>query len=572
MYKIDILKPLSVHIVGIGGSGTFYLAKFLHFLGWKVTGSDLYESDNVLKLKRIGIKVFPGHSASNICSPQYARPSLVIYSTAVPEDVPEIEYARKEKIPLLQYNFALDSIFSQLKSEIIRREKRVSKALEESNFNPLYKLDFSKVKIIGVTGTKGKTTVAMMIYHVLNEVGIKAGVITTVMAKIGRECIETGLHTTSPPSQELAPILEKMIHEKAEVLILEITSHGLSMHRVEGIPLDVAVYTNISEDHLDFHKSWKEYAEAKARMIDMIRTGGKVVLNRDDRSFLFLEEKATTAGVSVISYGQRYGTLVASNISSDTKFVYADIDDTDTKIRYKLKIEVMGEYNIKNALAAILALREVGVTVAEAINALSSFKGVEGRMEIIQATPFYVIVDFAHTPDSLENALKTVSSLVGKNGRLFAVFGCAGLRDSLKRPKMGKIASELADVIVLTAEDPRAEILAEINDQIIKGMVKRDVAFYREGKVSSNVIDRDLEKGKKVVVRFDKDNPSSRKDAINWAICNARSGDVVILLGKGHEKSLCFGTVEYPWSDTKMAVRALKECKQPTSRRWDSNP
>jgi UDP-N-acetylmuramoyl-L-alanyl-D-glutamate--2,6-diaminopimelate ligase len=203
-----------------------------------------------------------------------------------------------------------------------------------------------------------------------------------------------------------------------------------------------------------------------------------------------------------------------------------------------------------------LATKELGIPVADGVYALCSFKGVEGRMEVIQKNPFYAIVDFAHTPDSLEKALIAVKKLVKNKGKIFAIFGCAGLRDPGKRAKMGKIAYKLADVIVVTAEDPRTEKLRDINDQIIEGMGKK-IVVYKDVKPTKEILNKELVKGVKVVVRFDKDDISSRRAAINWAIKSAKAGDVVIAFGKGHEKSLCFGTTEYPWSDIEEMKKAL---------------
>jgi len=548
---LDLLKKKNVYICGIGGSGMFYLAKFLYLLGWNVSGVDIVENDRVEELRRLGIKIFIEHNGSNLDD----SIELLVYSPAVSEEVPEIVKAKKKSIPVVPYNLFLDQVFSELKRSLLI-DPNIQKALKTSQFNPIYDIDFSNVKVIGVTGTKGKTTTAMMIYHILRESKKNVGVVTTVSAEFCGVSIDTGFHTTTPTAQMLASILQKMINNKVEYIVLEITSHGLSMHRVEGVPVDIAVYTNITEEHLDYHKTWEDYANSKARMIEMMRKGGVVVLNRDDKSFGFLEEKASKLGVRVVSYGFRFGTILATDLFSGEDFISATIIDRDTNINYPLRIGIIGEYNISNALAAILATKELGIPVADGVYALCSFKGVEGRMEVIQKNPFYAIVDFAHTPDSLEKALIAVKKLVKNKGKIFAIFGCAGLRDPGKRAKMGKIAYKLADVIVVTAEDPRTEKLRDINDQIIEGMGKK-IVVYKDVKPTKEILNKELVKGVKVVVRFDKDDISSRRAAINWAIKSAKAGDVVIAFGKGHEKSLCFGTTEYPWSDIEEMKKAL---------------
>jgi len=549
--KVALDRPKKVHIVGIGGLGAYYLALFLHYLGWKISGSDCQENERVQKLKQLGLKIFLGHEIKNLNH----QPELIVISAAIPLNVPELQLARKKKIKIISYHQFLDDIFSQLKLAQVR--KRFVSALRQSNFAPLYQLDLDQAQIIGVTGTDGKTTTSSMIYHILQTNQIKAGMITTVMAKMGSQEINTGLHTTTPPAQQLAPIISQMIEAKISWLVLEITSHALAQHRVEGLQLAGAVYTNVTEEHLDFHKTWERYLEDKAKMIAMVQPGGFVVLNRDDRSFNFLKKEVQRYRLLLLSYGHHRADLRASQIQTSLNQTRAILKFKDRN--YSLRLPIPGAYNIENAMAAILAANQIGVPINLAVKALASFPGVAGRMTIIQKKPFVVLVDFAHTPNGLTRALKSARRLAGENGRILVVFGAAGLRDPFKRPKMGQVAAELADIIILAPEDPRTEKVTQINNQIIQGIKQPGAIFSEKSPITRKQIEKELEQDKKVIVRFDKDSPSARKKALVWAIKNARPGDVVIACGKGHEKSLCFGNTEHPWDEIKIIQKIIQK-------------
>lgn len=549
---IDALSPRKVHIIGIGGSGIFYLAKFLKLLGWKVQGSDFKASNHTTQLIDLGIHVFQGHKPSNLKT----YPDLIIVSPAVPTTVPELQEATKLKIPVIPYHLALEQIFAQLRKDIVR--KQVEKTLKDSDFAPFYFLDTSNTKIIGITGTDGKTTTCSMIHHILLKQGINAGIITTVFAKLNNKEVDTGLHTTTPPAQELAPIVKQMIEDQAEVLVMEITSHGLAQFRVEGLPIDIAAFTNISPEHLDFHETWKQLVADKGKLISMVKKEGSTILNADDQSFKPLSEIATKENVDIKAYGIKNADLLISNVTENNAGISSEISLKNDTQTFQLSLPIFGKYNVANAAAAISVCNELDITLAESIAALKDFQTVKGRMEIIQKEPFYAIVDFAHTPNALKNALVSAKKLKFEKGRIFIVFGCAGLRDTYKRAKMGKIAQELADIVVLTAEDPRTETLSNINDQIIKGMSENRKVF-QEGDVNEKEISELLASNITPVAKFDKMNPTSREDAIKWALTNAKPGDVVIATGKGHEQSLCFGDKEYPWSDIEKFKQLLNK-------------
>lgn len=548
---MKLTRASRVHIVGIGGSGTYYLALFLHYLGWPVSGSDCAPNQRVENLKKLGIKIFIGHQESNL----KVKPELVIVSPAIIKELPELRAAKKAKIKIIGYSHFLDLVFRWLRKD--RDQKLIKLALAKSNFAPFYQLDFKQLNIIGITGTDGKTTTTSMIYHLGQNCGLKTGMITTVKAKLGSKEIDTGLHTTTPPAQQLAPIIQEMVDGGAEWLALEITSHGLAQHRVEGLKLKAAIYTNITREHLDFHQTWLAYLQAKARMIEMVDPNGIVVLNRDDRSFELLKEMVKRRHLPYLTYGRQKG--------ADLLIQRVETGPWQTKAWLKfgrkthlLTLPLIGEYNVSNAAAAILASQQMGIKIEEAIESLKSFSGVAGRMNVIQKKPFTIIVDFAHTPNGLAQALKSVRKLAQKDQKLIVVFGCAGQRDKNKRPKMGQIAAELADIVVLVPEDPRQEKTAQINQEIIRGIQKPKTVFSSKKSISRDRVEKELKQGKKVIISFDSDRPQARRKGLAWAIKNARPGDIIIACGKGHEKSLCFNNQEYPWDEIKIIKRLIK--------------
>lgn len=357
--------------------------------------------------------------------------------------------------------------------------------------------------LIGVTGTDGKTTTATLIYEILKKAGYKAALISTVAAKIGNKEITTGLHVTSPSPWQLEKLLRMIVDKGFKYVVLECTSHGLDQYRLFGINFKIGVITNVTHEHLDYHKTWEQYLAAKAKLFCRSQY---CILNKDDASFDFLKYKSRD---KIISYGIKSGDFTPQNFPFKTKLI--------------------GKYNQSNCLAAIAAVKTLGIKDKYIRQAVAQFRGVIGRMqEIKKGQNFRVFIDFAHTPNALEQALKTLRAL--KPRKLIAVFGCAGLRDSKKRPLMGEISCRLADKVVLTAEDPRTEDANEIIDQIIKGC--------RE---------------KKKIYRH-----PDRQKAIEFALLKlAQRNDLVGIFGKGHEQSMCFGRKERPWSDHQAVGKAL---------------
>ncbi|OGD89982.1 hypothetical protein A3D07_00140 [Candidatus Curtissbacteria bacterium RIFCSPHIGHO2_02_FULL_42_15] len=368
-----------------------------------------------------------------------------------------------------------------------------------------------KLTVIGVTGTDGKTTTSHMIYEILKSANKKVSLISSIHAQIGEKTYDTGFHVTTPDPVALQKFLRKVVNSDSECLVLEVTSHGLDQNRIFGVDFDFAVLTNITHEHLDYHKSFENYILAKARLFKGVKVS---ILNLDDPTFSKIKKLAN-------------GKIITYSIGKKADFAPKN---------FPLKLKIPGEYNLSNALCAAALATQVGISKKIITKALNNFQGVKGRMEEVDMGQDYQVkVDFAHTPNGLKQALKTLKSRIkGQGSRVIAVFGAAGERDKLKRPKMGKIAAIYADICVLTAEDPRSEKVEDICWQIARGLVR---SGKKEGSDFYQIYDR--------------------QKAIEFAVKLAKPGDIVVCFGKSHEKSMCFGKKEYPWDEFKSVERAI---------------
>jgi UDP-N-acetylmuramoyl-L-alanyl-D-glutamate--2,6-diaminopimelate ligase len=353
--------------------------------------------------------------------------------------------------------------------------------------------------------------------------------------------METGLHTTTPEALELQSLLARMVQAGCEYAVIEATSHGLAQHRLEACHFDVATITNITHEHLDYHKSFQEYREAKALLFHDLATSFRKpgtpkvsVLNLDDPSFDYLKEIPADQQITYSLHHQADVTAEqVTLLPTGTRFIAQTPAGS-----FAIRSPLVGKFNVYNLLAAIAVASSQEVSSAAIQEGVTRISGVPGRMEKIDlGQPFQVIIDFAHTPNALRHALEIARFMT--RGRLFVVFGCAGLRDRSKRPMMGEIAGQLADRVIITAEDPRTEDLKAIMEEIARGCEKagreEGTDFWRIG---------------------------DRGEAIQFAIDKAEPGDLVIITGKGHEKSMCFGTTEYPWSDHQAVKEALEQRKR----------
>ena len=397
-----------------------------------------------------------------------------------------------------------------------------------------------RLTMIGVTGTDGKTTTVNLVHHILRAAGRQAGMISTVNARIGDRSVDTGLHTTTPDAYAVQQLLADIVADGADTCVLEATSHGLAQHRVTGCEFDVAVVTNITHEHLDFHGSLAAYRAAKASLFASLAHAARkpgvpkvAILNRGDSSYDFLRPIAT-------------GRVVTYDVGGAADVTAEDVVVTPAGMRLTLRsaaqgrcaveTPLVGQFNLANILAAAATAMALDVPCAALREGLRTFPGVPGRMERVdRGQPFTAIVDFAHTPNSLRQALLAGRQLAAPGGRVIVVFGSAGRRDVEKRRLMGQVAAELADYAIITAEDPRTESLAGILAQVADGCRQ---GGGREGITFERVADRGA--------------------AILRAVGLAQPGDVVLVCGKGHEQSMCFGEEEYPWDDRAALAEALE--------------
>lgn len=439
--------------------------------------------------------------------------------------------------------------------EFLRRGYRVVSSIAASAY---YGFPSSKLKLIAVTGTSGKSTTSTMLYHILNQCGIKTGIISTVGAKAGDTILDTGLHTTTPDPIALQKLLRTMVKKKMKYVVVETSSHAIAQGRLGNLKFEYSIFTNIKRDHLDWHGTWEHYAASKAGLIDHTKEGGGVVINRDDKdAYAFLTQYIKQKKLhkrEVITFSLKEATNVEET-AVGTRFVYAGV---------QYKLAVLGSYNIENALAVINVCRAMRLDEEMVSEGFSSFIGLEGRMQVMQPMPYIVIVDFAHNADSLEKSLISARRLIEAKNKVICVFGSAGLRDVEKRYTMGSISAEHADVTVITAEDPRIEKLYDINSQIIEGAEKsggRLVARFANTEAFRAYDLNPVMVNKGDIFAFDEDSVASRYDAIEFACRIARPGDLIITEGKGHEQSLCFGTTEYPFNDQEAVLRALENSR-----------
>ena len=415
----------------------------------------------------------------------------------------------------------------------------------------LFQYPARQLVVIGVTGTDGKTTTANLIFKILRAANVRVGMITTVNAVIGDEVLDTGFHVTTPEAPDVQYYLARMVQAGLTHVVLEATSHGLAQHRVTATDVDIGVLTNITHEHLDYHGSYEAYREAKARLFTGLPNSPQkeipapvgAVLNRDDSSFEFL---AAATKAPVLTYGvnspadvnaenirQTPGGLRFTALISRTRENGLRSGD----VRIPLECNLDGEYNVLNCLAAVTTTYKImQVDKKAVIQGIKNLQSIPGRMErISMGQDFISIVDFAHTPNALKNVLESARSIVvGKQGkgRIIAIFGSAGLRDKAKRRLMSQVSADLADLTVLTTEDPRTESLESILSEMAEGVIS---CGGEEGKTFWRIPDR--------------------REAIRFGISIAQVGDLVIACGKGHEQSMCFGDVEYDWDD-RVAMRA----------------
>jgi len=404
---------------------------------------------------------------------------------------------------------------------MIQKLKNIYHLFQAITANFLYGFPSRRLKVIGVTGTDGKTTTTSIIYHILRSSGKKVSMISSVYAKIGNEEHDIGFHVTSPDRSDVQRYLKQSADNGDEFFILEVTSHGIDQYRVWGIEFDIGVLTNVSHEHLDYHKHYKAYVRVKSKLLEMAHIA---ITNADDQSHPLLEQYVSAP---LITYALR--------------------KDADYKIDIAKKLGItLPEFNNYNCLAAYAVCRRLGISEKEILEALKTYKLPDGRIEVVTKKPVMAIVDFAHTPNSVDKILQYVRQQV-PDGRIIHVFGSAAQRDESKRPIMGSASGRWADLVILTEEDCRTEDPEKICREIAVGL--REKGFKKVSAAKFGSSDHQFA----VII--------DRGEAVKKAVEVAKKGDVIILTGKGHEQTLCRGTKEHPWSDKEALLEAFNQKK-----------
>lgn len=398
--------------------------------------------------------------------------------------------------------------------------------------NAFYGEPSTSMRVVGVTGTNGKTTTTYLIRHLLARAGIRCGLIGTVEIDDGKA--RRAAEMTTPSATEVARLLAAMRDRGCRACVMETSSHALHQDRVSGVRFAAAAFTNLSGDHLDYHKTRDDYAAAKARLFEMLPADAVACVNVDDEwsGRMIRDTQARVIGWGFAS-GADYRARDVAISSSGTHFVLVSPDG-----RTEVKMQLIGRHNVENALCAAAVVGEAfGLSVHQIAAGLGDAPAAPGRLQAVRAgQPFAVLVDYAHTDDALENVLSALRPLT--RGRLRVVFGCGGDRDRFKRPRMARVAERLADVIYVTSDNPRTENPRAIIDEILSGF-SSDTA-------------KNGASGKKLIVEPD------RRAAIERVLADAEPGDVVLIAGKGHENYQIIGTVKHHFDDVEEATRVLR--------------
>lgn len=388
-----------------------------------------------------------------------------------------------------------------------------------------------QLRMIGITGTNGKTTTSYLVRAMLRQAGYKVGLIGTIQIMIGDKILP--VHNTTPNVVDLQRTLHQMVEDGVQYAVMEVSSHALDQGRISGCEFDTAVFTNLTQDHLDYHKTMENYRDAKAKLFDMLggpglKPGKTAVVNIDDAAGAYMLEHAACEHI----------TYAIESEEANLRAVEVRVRQTGASLavqgsfgRIKLNLHITGMFNIYNVLGAVGAAVAENVPVNIIEQALENFMGVPGRFELVDCgQPFAVVVDYAHTPDGLENILRTARQITEK--KIITVFGCGGDRDKTKRPIMGRIAAELSDAVIATSDNPRTEDPAAILEDVMKGV---------EEKIGTKPYEK----------------IQDRHEAIFVAIAMAQPGDTVVIAGKGHENYQILKTGTIHFDDREVAREAL---------------
>lgn len=385
-----------------------------------------------------------------------------------------------------------------------------------------YNLPSEKMHVVGVTGTNGKTTTTYLIKSVLDHMGKKVGIVGTIENRIGDRILHT--ERTTPESKELQELLDTMVKEDVSHVVMEVSSHSLDLHRVDGIVYEVGIFTNLTQDHLDYHKTMENYKEAKSKLFQRAK---KSVINLDDAAGNFMKEKAT---------GQVLTFAVDNAADLQAKDIEVTAEGTNFSLswsekEYQVHLSTPGRFSVYNALGAIGACLLLEIPMEDIIMGLQENHGVAGRFQAVRSKKGYqAVVDYAHTPDGLDNILKTAREFA--KGRIITIFGCGGDRDKTKRPIMGEIAGDGSDYCIITSDNPRTEDPLTILDEVEAGMKNTNCPY------------------KKI---------ADRREAILEGAKMAKAGDVIIIAGKGHETYQIFKDCTIHFDDMEEIRKAFGE-------------
>lgn len=387
-----------------------------------------------------------------------------------------------------------------------------------------YDHSWRSMTLIGITGTNGKTSTAYLIESILQASGLRTGMLGTVAYHIGSEVLDA--EWTTPESSSLHQMLHTMSREKTDTVVMEVSSHALEQYRAEGLVFRVAVFTNISQDHLDYHRSMNEYAAAKQRLFEMVDPVlGENIINGDDP---WSEEMVSRNHRPVISFSAKPGK--ADVFPGDSQYSFKGISATLNTPKGKLNVKssLLGMHNLQNIMAAVCVGLSLDIPVSNIETGISKLTSIPGRLEPVRTgQPFTVLVDFAHTPDAIDKVIRSVRELI--DGKLIAVFGCGGDRDKSKRPLMGSISEKGADRIIITSDNPRNEDPMQI--------IRETLAGVKDKKKADVFVDR--------------------TEAVHHALSIAGDTDCVLILGKGHEPYQLIGSKKIPYDDRDVARKYL---------------
>ena len=379
-----------------------------------------------------------------------------------------------------------------------------------------------KLKVVAVTGTNGKTTTATLLYRIVRKLGYKAGLLSTVVNRINDKEVPS-THTT-PDAISLQKLMSDMVEAGCEYCLMEASSHALHQHRITGVNIKGAVFTNITHDHLDYHKTFNEYIKAKKILFDILPSSAFALINHDDRhSEIMIQNTKAKAKTYALQSMADYKTKILENSFSG---LHLSIDQQELYTR------LIGDFNAYNILAVYAACIELGFDKMDVLTAISTVEAPEGRFEYFtNADNITAVVDYAHTPDALKNVIETIQNIRTGNERLITVVGCGGDRDRTKRPVMAKLAAELSDQAILTSDNPRSESPESIIEEMRTGL---DPILLRK---TLSITDR--------------------MEAIRTACSLARPGDIILIAGKGHEKYQEINGVKHPFDDLTIAKETL---------------